>query len=186
MSEHDICLLILFLGLFVESVNDVEHGVAGHHVVAGLGAALCVDRAVHVREVAQEVETVDEAGEAAAEEGAAQAGVPDEVVGVHRRRFVTATAVHRQVGGELQLPGQLQQGRQSVVEVGHVHVGEILAVARNVRPGDVALQTDVVLSDFVFEAELVNQVHGVDHAPLHGRGTRQVHVVQVAVLQGIT
>ena len=101
MSEHDICLLILFLGLFVESVNDVEHGVAGHHVVAGLGAALGVDRAVHVREVAQEVETVDEAGEAAAEEGAAQTGVPDEVVGIHRRRFVTTTAVHRQVGGEL-------------------------------------------------------------------------------------
>ena len=55
MSEHDICLLILFLGLFVESVDHVEHGVAGYHVVARLGAALGVDRAVDVREVAQEV-----------------------------------------------------------------------------------------------------------------------------------
>ena len=33
---------------------------------------------------------------------------------------------------------------------------------------------------------MVNQVHGVDHTPLHGGGTRQVHVVQVAVLQGVT
>ena len=48
VSEHDICLLILFLGLFVDSVDHVEHGVAGHHVVAGLGAALGVDRAVDV------------------------------------------------------------------------------------------------------------------------------------------
>ena len=33
----------------------MEHGVAGYHVVARLGAALGVDRAVDVREVAQEV-----------------------------------------------------------------------------------------------------------------------------------
>ena len=46
--HRNYSLLILFLGLFVESVDDVEHGVAGYHVVAGFGAALGSDRAVDV------------------------------------------------------------------------------------------------------------------------------------------
>ena len=78
-------LRVLLLGLLVESIDDVEHGIARHYVVARLGASLGIDRAIDVREVAQQVKSVDKSRQSAAEECAAQAGIPNEVVGIHRR-----------------------------------------------------------------------------------------------------
>jgi len=82
----------------------MEHGVAGQDVSVGLGAALGVDNARDIVELAEEVETVKHPCEAAFEHGVRQAGVPDEVVGVHAAALVAATAEHGEVGGQLEVP----------------------------------------------------------------------------------
>lgn len=46
---------LLFLRLLIEAIDHVEHGVLRRNAIPGLGAALSVDGAAHIAEVAQEV-----------------------------------------------------------------------------------------------------------------------------------
>ena len=63
-----------------------------------------------------------------------EAGVPDEFVGVHLVCLVSAAAVHRQVGEELEATGEFKLSSQAIVEVGGVDSGEILTRTGGVAP----------------------------------------------------
>ena len=62
----------------------MEEGVGGEDVVECLGAALRVDRVADVGELAEHVEAVELKEQVAVHESLGEAGVPDELVGVHR------------------------------------------------------------------------------------------------------
>ena len=63
-----------------------------------------------------------------------EAGVPHQFVGVHLVCLVSAAAVHRQVGEELEAAGEFKLSSQAIVEVGGVDSGEILARTGGVAP----------------------------------------------------
>lgn len=89
-----VLLLLAFLHwLLVEPINEVKEGVAGHDVGEGLGAALGVDNAGDVVELAKDVEAVEHHEKLTFEEGSGEAGVPDEVVGVQQRVGIASTGV---------------------------------------------------------------------------------------------
>ena len=48
-------VLLRFLRLLIEAVEDVEHGVLGSNVAPGFGAALGVDGAADVAELTEEI-----------------------------------------------------------------------------------------------------------------------------------
>ena len=93
----------------------MEHGVLGSDVAPGFGAALGVDGAA---------EGIEHDGEADLGEGAREAGVPHEFVGVHGVVVVAAARVHGHVGGELEAEGYLEDTAEAVVEVGNVDGAE--------------------------------------------------------------
>ena len=94
-------VISFLLRLFVQSIHDMQEGVAGCDVVPRLDATLGVDSTADVGEVAEEVEAVEHTDEVAVEETLRKAGVPNKLVGVHGMVGVTSTGVHGEVGGEL-------------------------------------------------------------------------------------
>ena len=125
----------------------MEQGVAGHDVGVGLGAALGVDHTGDIIELAENVETVEHQQQAALEEGAHEAGVPHEVVGVHLRVGIASARVERQVGGEVELPREFEDGRQSGAAGEGVDVLEVFARAGQAVPNGLAGEVEVVLPD---------------------------------------
>ena len=116
--------LFCIIRLLIEAVEDVEHGVLGSDVAPGFGAALGVDGAADVAELTEEVEGIEHDGEAGLGEGAREAGVPHQLVGVHGVVVVAAARVHGHVGGELEAEGYLEDTAEAVVEVGNVDGAE--------------------------------------------------------------
>ena len=119
--------LFCILGLFVEAVEDVEHCVLRGDIAPCFGAALSVDGAAHVAELSEEVEGIEHDGETDLGEGAREAGVPHEFVGVHGVVVVAAARVHGHVGGELETERNLEHSAEAIVEVGDVDGAEVLA-----------------------------------------------------------
>ena len=105
----------------------MEHGVLGSDVAPGLGAALSVDGATDVAELTEEVEGIEHDGEAGLGEGAREAGVPHQFVGIHGVVVVAAARIHGHVGRELEAEGYLEDTAEAVVEVGDVDGTEVLA-----------------------------------------------------------
>ena len=122
--------IFTLLRLLIESPCQSHHAIAGDDVVEGLGHALGIDVVARVAELAEDVEGIKLQEEIALEESLCQSGIPQEFVGVHVRRRVTPSLIHRQVGGELHVPRQLYLSGKTVVEVGDVDGDEVLAVAR--------------------------------------------------------
>ena len=131
------------LRLLVQSVYDVQQCVAGCDVAPRLGAALGIDGAADVGEVAEEVEAVEHTDEVVMEETLGEAGVPDEFVGIHCVVGVATAGVHRQVGGELEAPRQFDLGDEAVVKVEDVDSLEVRAVACGVLVVEVADALDL-------------------------------------------
>ena len=117
VSEHDICLLILFLGLHVQVINQMGHYVVGQGTAVGFDASLRVHAEGRVVQVVQDVESVNGKGDVGFGELAAHSSVPHEVVGVESAVTVAAPAVDGEVGAYLYFPGQLYQGIDAIVEV---------------------------------------------------------------------
>ena len=57
----------LLLGLFVKTIDQGEEGIAGNDVVPSLNAALGVDGATYIGELAQQVEGIEFQDEVALE-----------------------------------------------------------------------------------------------------------------------
>ena len=100
------CSLLSLLRYFLPIIRQVEHDVAGQGVADGLGASLPVDKEIGRRELMEDVETFETGNEVASsflseriEKRTGDAGVPHEVVGVHRLVTITTTRVHLDVGG---------------------------------------------------------------------------------------
>ena len=79
----------------------MQERIAGRDVIPCLDAALCIDGASDVGEVAEDVEAVEHTDEVAVEETLRKAGIPNKFVGVHGIVGVASTGVHGEVGGEL-------------------------------------------------------------------------------------
>ena len=133
----------LLLRLFVQTIHDVQEGVAGCDVVPRLGAALGVDGTADVGEIAEEVKAVEHTDEVAVEETLGEAGVPNKFVGVHGMVGVTSSGVHGEVGGELQAPWQFDLSGEAVIEVEDVDGLKVRAVAGGVLVVDVANTLDL-------------------------------------------
>ena len=146
----------------------MEQSVAGQDVGVGLDTPLGIDNAGDIVELAKEVEAVEHPCEAAFEHGVRQAGIPDEVVGVHAAAFVAATAEHGEIGGQLEVPRQLEGGDGSIIEVEGIDAVEVGAVAVGVVPCEVSFQSDGRgTANLIAQAEVFAEVGGVD-STLHG------------------
>ncbi len=88
----------------------MEQCIARHDVGVGLGAALSVEGAGDVAELTEEVEAVYNNEEIALEEGSRETGIPDEVAGVQVFVGIAGAGVEAEVGAEVELPRQLQDG----------------------------------------------------------------------------
>ena len=90
----DEVLTLFLLRLFVESVDDVGHDVAGQGVAVCFGATLRVDDLRDVAKLIEDIESVESEGDARLGEGLAESCVPHEVVGVGTACGISAMAVH--------------------------------------------------------------------------------------------
>ena len=143
--------LFCILRLFVESVDDVGHDVAGQGVAVCFGAALRVDDLRDIAELIEDIESVEGEGEARLGEGLAQACVPHEVVSVGGAVGIAAARVHGEVGAELECCGQLHERSKAVVEVIEGERLEIVLAGGGMPYADVAFGTDRVLAEFIVE-----------------------------------
>ena len=109
-------LRLCFLGFLAESPDDMQQTVGRDDVVECLRASLSVDVSSDVGEIAQDVESVEEEGEVALGYAFRQAGIPDELVGVHAWFAISSSAVHGQVGRHLDVPWQAYLGSGSILE----------------------------------------------------------------------
>ena len=149
----------------------MEHGVLGSDVAPGFGAALGVDGAADVAEVAQQVEGVEHHREARLGKVTREAGVPHQLVGVHGVIGVAAARVHRHVGGELECCGQLHERSEAVVEIIEGERLEVMAAGRGVSYADVALGADGVFAELIVELHSLSSPPCVDTAA-HGSDGR--------------
>ena len=177
--------LFCILRLFVESVDDVGHDVAGQRVAIGLGAALRVEDLGDVAEVAEDVEGIEGEGEAGLGEGLAEAGVPYEVVGIGRAAGISAARVHGEVGGYFKVAGQLDCGGQSVVEVTEGKGIEAFTRGGDMADAEVTLGTDRVLAELVVESECLCTPPRVDAAAHRGYGRILADIVNAVVKLGM-
>ena len=65
--------------------------------------------------------------------------------------MVAPAREHGEVGGELEMEGQLEGGGEAVVVVPDVEVGEVVAAAVHIAPSAVELCADCVLAYAVVE-----------------------------------
>ena len=107
----------------------MEDAIRWNHVVESLCATLCIHRALHIGEFAQEVETIEHDGQLALHQTLCQSGIPHQLVRVHRRFAVATTAVHRDVCRYLEIQWQFQLCSCSVLEGIDVHGRETFTVA---------------------------------------------------------
>ena len=138
-------VLLRFLRLLIEAVEDVEHGVLGSDVAPCLGAALSVDGAADVAKLTEEVEGVEHDGEASLGKVTGEACVPYQLVSVHGVVVVAAARIHRHVGGELETERNLEDTAEAVVEVGNVDGAEVLTPRGGVLPVEVGLEVEAGL-----------------------------------------
>lgn len=75
--------LLFLLGLFVKSIYDAHHDVAGNDISVILPAAAAVHADIDIRQVSQYIPGIDHQAEAVLHEILGESGVPHEVVAVH-------------------------------------------------------------------------------------------------------
>ena len=175
---------LFLLRLLVQPVDNVQQGVARRDVAPRLGAALGVDGAANVGEIAEEVETVEHTDKIAVEETLGEAGVPDKFVGVHCVVGVATAGVHGEVGGELEAPRQFDLGGEAVVEVEDVDGLEVCAVAGGVLVVEVADALDVHFGiRAIGQAQRLVGIVGADDAARGGYGGGADEVDAVLVVE---
>ena len=108
----------------------VQHHVVGQREAPRFHPSLRVDGGHGLRNLVQQVVSLEHEVEPALAEAAADLCVPYQVVGVEAAVGIAAAAVHVQVGGQLQLQRQLALQSQPVVVVKAVDgvLGRVLRV----------------------------------------------------------
>ena len=94
--------------------------------------------------------------------------------------LVSAAAVHRQVGEELEATGEFKLSSQAVVEVGGVDSGEILTRTGGVAPAASRLCPDLLTAETVVNLHRLVQEQGLHLATRIGVRTshgNEVHIV---------
>ena len=135
----------------VQPVDDMDQCIAGHDVGVGLGAPLGVEGAGDVAELTEDVEAVDDNEEVALEEGSREAGIPDEVAGVQVLVGIAGAGVEAEVGAEVELPRQLQDGGEGGATGEGVEVLEVGACAGEALPCGLTGEFEVVPADVGLE-----------------------------------
>ena len=120
----------MILWLLVVSIDEVQEGVSRQNIGVSLGAALGIDGACDVRELAEYVEAVEHDDPLAFEEGTGKAGVPYDIVCVEVCIGIARTAIKREVGREVELPGKVNDGVRTDAILPSRDVLERHAVAR--------------------------------------------------------
>ena len=123
----------------------------GHDVGVGLRAALGVEGAGDIAELSEDVEAVEHDEELAFEEGTGEAGVPNKVVGVQLWVGIACSAVEAEIGREVKLPRQLQDGREGGAAGEGTEVLEIYAVSSVTFPHGLTAKLEVMLADVGLE-----------------------------------
>ena len=166
---------------------NAEKEVARNAVVPRFGATLLVHHVARVGELLQDVVALEFGEEFSVEETARQLGVPHPVGGVHLALLIAATGVHRQVGGELELRGQVQRRVEADLVVAGVDVLETLALAAHKIIGAAAVQCEfVVFVRAEGQPEVVAELVVVDdaaHGRCEARNGRHINAVVVVVAQ---
>ena len=90
--------IIFTLWFLVQTIDNMEQCIAGHHVGIGLSTSLGIEGAGDVAELSEYVEAVENHEQPAFQEGTREAGVPDEVVGVERLVGVAGAGIKAEVG----------------------------------------------------------------------------------------
>ena len=162
----------------------MQERVARRDVVPRLSAALGVDGAADVGEVAEEVETVEHTDEVAVKEPFRQTSIPDKFVCIHYVVCVATAGVHSEVGGELETPRQFDLSGEAVVEVEDVDGLEVRAVAGGVLVMEVAYALDLQFSiRAIGQAQRLVGIVGADDASRRGCGGAD-EVGAVMVVEG--
>ena len=170
--------------MLVQSVDNVQQGVAGRDIAPRLDAALGVDCSVDVGEVAEEVEAVEHTDEVAVKETFGQTSIPDKFVCIHCVVCVAMAGVHSEVGGELETPRQFDLSGEAVVEVEDVDGLEVRAVAGGVLVMVVAYALDLQFSiRAIGQAQRLIGIVGADVASRRGCGGAD-EVGAVMVVEG--
>ena len=162
----------------------MQERVARRDVVPRLSAALGVDGAADVGEVAEEVETVEHTDEVAVKETFGQTSIPDKFVCIHCVVCVATAGVHSEVGGELEAPRQFDLGGEAVVEVEDVDGLEVRAFAGGVLVMEVAYALDLQFSiRAIGQAQRLVGIIGADDAARGGSGGGADEVDAVMVVE---
>lgn len=128
-----LCVLLL-LGLDVQAVNDVEHGVAGKGVVACLCASLGVEDGVDGRDLAENIHACEAEFEVAFEYAFGEGGVPAPVCGVEFTCRVAAAQIEFEVGLNLEIIREANVQSERGCEVEGIDYTELLLRGSSVTP----------------------------------------------------
>ena len=162
----------------------MEHHIARQCVCPCLRAALGVDGAGDVTQVAKDVECVKHTRYLAFHEWTRKAGVPHNVVSVHHAPFIATAAIHGEVSAKLQFPRKLKNGVYTIFVVKGTDAGEINALAVDVAPSQFSHNSTLALAETAFQLYLLAKRRGVDFAPLRlnnvaCRAASHVNIVDV-------
>lgn len=127
--------LLVFLWFHIEMICHMKNGIAWQGIDKCLGSTLGIYHTSDVVQVAQDVKAIKHPRQLSLEHGIGKAGIPEQIVGIHRTSFVTTAGIHGQVGTHLNMPGQIERGCSSIVEIYSIDVIEVHSLAVNISPG---------------------------------------------------
>ena len=173
----------------VETVDEVEHDVAVDAVAVGVAVACGADVAVDVALLAKDVvELQADSSGILTEEALGNLCVPEQLVGVELCAAVATTAVHVDVGVDLDvLPGDVEVGAGAISELPGVllvfglHLVEGVAVSNVPAQGDVHPLVFVGAGESLVDAHLMGGSQWIDGV-VKCKGARAQETLAVAVI----
>ena len=125
----------MLFGLHVKMICHMQYCIAWQGIDKCLGSTLGIYHTSDVVQVAQDVKAIKHPRQLSLEHGTGKAGIPEQIVGIHRTSFVTTAGIHGQVGTHLNMPRQIERGCSSIVEIHCIDVVEVHCLAVNISPG---------------------------------------------------
>lgn len=81
----------------------MQYCIAWQGIDKCLGSTLGIYHTSDVVQVAQDVKAIKHPRQLSLEHGIGKAGIPEQIVGIHRTSFVTTAGIHGQVGTHLNI-----------------------------------------------------------------------------------
>ena len=133
---------MFLLWSLLELIDKVQKAVSWQDIGVCFCTTLCIDGTCNVAQLPKDVETIKHYNPLALEECASQSGVPDHVGCIEARVGITRSAIKREVGGEVELPWQMDDSIRSYTILPGVNVLERCAVARVTVPGNIRRESE--------------------------------------------